>query len=72
MTHADPTTLYVGLRDRVIAEYGGMSHIYSGKYLVQPDGDGNYDAEGLDTLKDTKEMVKEYQRIYPGIRVCWL
>lgn len=68
----DPTTIYVGLRDAVIAEYGGMSHIYSGKYLLAFDGDGNYDAEGCDTLKDAKELVKEYQRAYPGIRVCWL
>lgn len=72
MTHENPTRLFVGRREDVIAEVGGMSHIYGGKYLIQPDGEGNYDAEGADTLKDAKEMVKEFSRVYPGIQVVWL
>jgi hypothetical protein len=72
MTNTDPTTLYVGKREAVIAEYGGLSHIYSGKYLLAFDGEGSFPAEGVDTLKDAKGLVAEYKRAYPGIRVCWL
>lgn len=68
----NPTTIYVGPRDRVIAEYGGMSHIYTGKYLIAFDGEVAFPCEGVDTLKDAKELVKEYEGAYPGIRVCWL
>ncbi len=68
----NPDRIFCGKRDAVIAEYGGLAHIYPGKYLIQPDGNGNYDADGVDTLKDLKELVADYRRIYPGIEVCWL
>lgn len=60
-----PTRVYYGLRETVIAELGGMTHIYPGKYLVQPDGNATYDAEGADTKEDMMEFVKEMQAQYP-------
>jgi len=61
MTETLPTELYVGKRDNVIAEVGGLSHIYEGKYLVQPYGDATWDASGADTLKDAKTIVAEWK-----------
>lgn len=67
-----PTKIYCGKREAVIAEYGGMAHIYPGKYLLQPDGNASFDAEGANTLKDLRELVSEYRRMFPGIVVCYL
>jgi predicted chitinase len=72
MTNEAPTTLYVGTREAVIAEVGGLSHIYEGKYLIQPYGEANYDAVGVNTKKDLKGWVAEYKAAYPGIRVCYV
>ena len=67
-----PDTIYCGKRDTVIAEVGGLTHIYSGKYLIQPDGNATYDAEGADTKADLKALIAEFERAYPGIRVVML
>lgn len=67
-----PDTLYCGKRETVIAEVGGMTHIYPGKYLIQPDGNAAFDAEGADTKADFKALIAEYRRSYPGIRVVML
>ena len=67
-----PETLYCGKREAVIAEVGGLTHIYPGKYLIQPDGNAAYDAEGADSLKDMKATIAEFKRWYPGIRVVML
>jgi hypothetical protein len=67
-----PDTIYCGKRETVIAELGGLSHIYSGKYLVQPDGNASYDAEGADTKADMMAFIAEYKRAYPAIRVVML
>lgn len=67
-----PDTLYCGHREDVIREVGGLTHIYPGKYLLQPDGNAAYDAEGADSLKDMKASIAEYKRWYPGIRVVML
>jgi len=72
MIHADPDTLYCGKRETIIAEIGGMSHIYPGKYLAQPDGNGNYDAEGVDTKADLKAVIAQFKLWYPNIRVVML
>lgn len=72
MTEIAPTTLYVGPRDAVIAEVGGLTHIYEGKFLLQPDGDAAYDAEGADTKKGLKELIAYYKTIYPTVAVVWL
>ena len=39
---ASPETLYCGAREVVIAEVGGLAHIYPGAFLVQPDGPAAY------------------------------
>lgn len=67
-----PDTLYCGKREDVIAEVGGMTHIYPGKYLLQPDGNAAFDAEGASSVKDMKAMIAEFRRAYPGIRVVML
>lgn len=67
-----PDTLYCGRRDDVIREVGGLTHIYPGKYLIQPDGNAAYDAEGADSLKNMKATIAEFKRWYPGIRVVML
>ena len=64
-----PTRIYIGRRENIIAEVGGLSHIYEGKYLIQPDGDAAYDAVGADTLKDLKVLVAEFVKAYPSIEV---
>ncbi len=70
--NATPETLYCGKRETVIAELGGLTHIYPGKYLLQPDGNAAFDAEGVNSLKDLKAMIAEYRRMYPGIRIAML
>lgn len=67
-----PDTLYCGKRETVIAEVGGLTHIYPGKYLLQPDGNAAFDAEGTDSIKGMKAMIAEFRRAYPGIRVVML
>ena len=67
-----PETLYCGKREVVIAEYGGMTHIYPGKYLLQPDGNADFDAEGAESVKDMKALIAEFRRQFPGIRVVML
>lgn len=71
MNHA-PETIYCGKRETVIAEVGGTAHIYPGKYLIQPDGNAAYDAEGADTKADLKALIAEYRRQFPAVRVVML
>lgn len=71
-TYADPEMIYVGTREAIIAEVGGLSHIYDGKYLIAPDGPAAYDCIGCDTKKALKLCVEEYRAAYPGIRVCYV
>jgi len=70
--NTNPETLYCGKREVVIAELGGLTHIYPGKYLIQPDGPAAYDAEGADSKADMLAFVAEFKRTYPGIRVVML
>lgn len=67
-----PDTLYCGPREVIIAEVGGLSHIYPGAYLMQPCGPAAYDAEGADTIEELREIVAEYQSLYPAARIAWL
>ena len=67
-----PDTIYCGKRDAVIAEVGGMAHIYSGKYLVQPDGNAAYDAEGADSVSEMRDVIAYYRDMFPGINVVML
>ena len=67
-----PTTLYCGKRESVIAEVGGLTHIYPGAYLVQPDGPAAYDAEGADTKADMNAVIAEYRSLFPSINVVML
>jgi hypothetical protein len=69
---SDPTILYVGKRETIIAELGGLTHIYKGAFLIQPDGPASYDAEGADTLADTQALVVELTLAYPNIEVRWI
>lgn len=68
----NPDTIYCGKRETVIAEVGGLTHIYPGKYLLQPDGNAAFDAEGADTKADLKALIAEFKRAYPAIRVVML
>ena len=67
-----PDTFYCGTREAIIAEVGGLSHIYPGAYLMQPAGPAAYDAEGADTLEELEELVAEYAALYPNARIAWL
>lgn len=67
-----PTTIYYGRRENVIAEVGGLTHIYPGKYLIQPDGNAAYDADGADTKADLRAMLAEYRRQFPEARFAAL
>lgn len=67
----DPTHLYVGLRDAVMAEVGTPDY-YEGKYLISPYGDGQYDSEGCNTKAEVKECVREYVKQMPWLKVVWL
>jgi len=49
-----------------------MTHIYPGKYLVQPDGNAAYDAEGADSVAEMKDVVALYRDMFPGINVVML
>ena len=70
--NATPETLYCGKRNAVIAEVGGLTHIYPGKYLLQPDGNATFDAEGAESLKDMTAMIAAFRAQFPGIRVVML
>jgi len=70
--NTNPDTIYCGPRDVVIAEVGGLAHIYPGKYLIQPDGPAAYDAEGCNSKADMKAFIAMFRREFPGIRVVML
>lgn len=59
------TKFYYGRREVVIAELGGMTSIYPGKYLIQPDGNDTFDAEGADTKADLALFLAELRQAYP-------
>lgn len=67
-----PNTIYCGKREVVIAEVGGLTHIYEGTYLIQPDGNAAYDAEGVDTKADMLALIAEYREMFPAINVVML
>jgi hypothetical protein len=67
-----PTTLYCGPRENVITEVGGLTHIYPGKFLVQPDGNAAYDAEGADTVEEMNELIAYYRSLFPTINIVKL
>jgi hypothetical protein len=67
----NPTTIYAGTREAVMAEAGTPS-FYEGKYLIQPDGNAAYDAEGASNKKELRELVAAYREAYPTIQVIWL
>jgi hypothetical protein len=67
-----PDTLYVGKRDVVICELGDVAAIYPGAYLLLPDGNAAYDAEGADTLEGIEALVAEYRALFPAAQVVWL
>lgn len=64
-----PDCIYVGDRETIITEIGGMAHIYEGAYLLYPNGRAEYDAEGVDTIEELNELIKVYEREFPGIKV---
>jgi hypothetical protein len=68
---ANPTHIYVGRREAVMAEVGTPDY-YTGKYLISPYGEGRYDSDGCATLAETREQVKWWKRTVPGIKVVWL
>jgi hypothetical protein len=72
MAHNPPDTIYCGPRETVIAEVGGLTHIYPGKYLIQPHGPAAYDAEGADTVEGMRSFIAEFRAQFPGIRVVML
>ena len=67
-----PDTIYCGPREAVITEVGGLTHIYPGKFLIQPDGSAAYDAEGAETLNEMKDLIAYYRDLFPGIHVVML
>ena len=67
-----PDTIYCGKREVVIAEVGGMTHIYPGKYLVQPDGNAAYDAEGADSAAEMDGLIAYYRDMFPNVNVVML
>jgi len=56
-TEAKPTQIVWGTRAAIQAEYGTLP-VYHGKYLVQPTGDGEWDAEGFATKAEAKAEAK--------------
>jgi len=64
--------IFVGRRYDVITECGGLTHIYEGRYLLQPDGPACFDAEGFSTKKELKEAVANFREHYPHIEICWV
>jgi hypothetical protein len=67
-----PDCIYVGLRAACIAEVGGLTEIYAGKYLVCPTGDAQFDCEGCANKTELKRLIAAYRSYYPGIRVCYV
>jgi hypothetical protein len=68
---ANPTHLYVGPREAVMAEVGTGDY-YEGKYLLQFYGEEEWGAEGVSSKKELRLLIKEYRQTYPGIQVIWL
>lgn len=66
-TISTPTTIYYGKRENVIRELGGMTHIYPGKYLIQPDGNATFDADSAETKNDLAAMLEDYRAQYPDV-----
>jgi len=66
--HPIPQAVYWGLRDAMHAEVS-TPLFYPGKYLVQPVGEHEWDAQGANNLGEVRSIVKELKHAYPHIRV---
>tara|TARA_R110000765_G_scaffold338466_1_gene428706 strand:+ start:79 stop:291 length:213 start_codon:yes stop_codon:yes gene_type:complete len=66
-----PTDIYVGKPEAMQAEIGTLE-CYAGAWLVQPAGDGNWDAYGFDTIEEARAEVAELKSLWPDARINWL
>ena len=66
-----PTQIYIGKRQAMMAEIG-TPHYYDGAWLVQPVGEGTWDAEGFNTLDEARKEVEYLSGVWPGVPVFWL
>ena len=67
----EPTRIYAGKRKAMMAEIGTLDcHI--GAWLVQPVGGGNWDAEGFDTIEESRREVEYLHSIWPRAQICWV
>lgn len=65
------TDIYVGKREAVMAEVG-TPDFYKGRYLIQPYGNGEWDAEGYATIAEAEAEIEYLRTVYPNARICWL
>lgn len=66
-----PYEIVAGPREAVMAEVG-TPDIYKGKYLVQPVGRENWDAEGFNTMKEARAHIQELKTAWPAAVTLWL
>lgn len=73
---ADPTHIYYGLREDMLAEASAWDPMEIGiaarecKYLAMPYGGEQYDTQWFRTKADVKLFVAEVARSNSGIKVC--
>lgn len=65
-----PQQIAWGTRAAMQAEYGTLP-VYKGRYLVQPIGNGNWDAEGFDSKREARAEVKAQVALY-SVSSLWV
>jgi hypothetical protein len=71
MNICEPTQIYAGKREAMTAEIG-TPHYYDGAWLVQPTGAATWDAEGFDTIEESRREVEYLHSIWPRAQICWV
>lgn len=67
-----PTHLYVGRRENILAEVGEHNDIYEGKFLACPVGEPQFDCDSAANITELRAIVEEYRSHYPTISVCYV
>lgn len=67
----EPTHIYAGKREAMMAEIG-TPDFYAGAFLVRPVGDEEWDAEGFDTMEESRREVEYLRGVWPRAQICWV
>lgn len=78
MTASQPTIIYLGKREDMIAEVAAFDFRTVGvsskdcKWAVLPIGEAQFDTIPCRNLTEARAVLAELRAAYPGIKACWI